>query len=175
MTLADAVMAFCSSPIGEVEQDHTGLRWDRIADVVSCLRKRHEEAGRIERIAQETLPLLEEIRDHLDDQRRVNRLIARIDVLRSRMDTLGRCYDLIAQLTQYTELQRFEADRKIAAARVKGSDKQRRQVLRDIENVRGMGAAAAVFQALIADVIARLVAEHGLSDEDASTAQKEAA
>jgi len=104
----------------------------------------------------------------MTDQSRVNRAIARVDVLRSRMDSLGRCYDLIAQLTQCTELQRFEADRKIAAARAKGEDRQRRQVLRDIENVRGMVSAAGEFQALLKEVIDRLSAQPTAAHKEAA-------
>jgi hypothetical protein len=94
-------------------------------------------------ISRDTLPLLAEIRDHVDDQARVNRAIVRIDALRARMNDLGACYDLIAQLTQPTELKRFEADRRISAAKLDAREKQRRQVGRDIENVRGIAGGRA--------------------------------
>ena len=102
----------------------------------------------------------------------MNKAIARVDALRSRMDQLGRCYDLIMQLTQMTELQRFERDRKIAASRVQGMDRQRRQVDRDIDNVQGVVAAAQEFQSLVNEVIESLRADHGLVR---GIAQKEAA
>lgn len=110
----------------------------------------------MERISRATLPLLAEIRDHLDDQSRVNRAIGRIDALRARMNELGRCYDLVTQLTQKSELARFEADRRISAAKADGPDRQRRQVERDVENVRAVADAAAEFQRLMDETIARL-------------------
>ncbi len=172
MALASAIREFCTQPLLEKSEDHPGLSWSAIATCVDCLISRKREAVQIEEIAGKTLPILEEIRDHLDDQRRVNKAIARVDVLRSRMDQLGRCYDLITQLTQFTELQRFEQDRKIAASRVAGVDRQRRQVERDIDNVRGVMAAANEFRTLMDEVIGKLRIEHGVPD---ATVQKEAA
>ena len=100
-----------------------------------------DEAEKIEQISRETLPLLEEIRDHIDDQRRVNRAIGEIDGLRARMNGLGATYDLITELTQSSQLDRFNADRRISASGVEGIERQRMQVARDVENVRGVMAA----------------------------------
>ncbi|HWP39634.1 MAG TPA: hypothetical protein VNL70_01825, partial [Tepidisphaeraceae bacterium] len=114
------------------------------------------EAEQIEQISRHTLPLLEEVRDHLEDQGRVNRAIGRIDVLRARIAELGVCYGLVMQLTQDSELERFKADRKIAAAQVQGIERQRRQVHRDIQNVRSVIEAAVQFQKLMDETMARV-------------------
>jgi hypothetical protein len=172
MTLADAIGQFCNAEIASSGDDHPVLQWHRVGEAVQCLRARHDEAASIEDIASRTHPLLEEIRDHLHDQRRVNKAIARVDVLRSRMDTFGGCYDLITQLTQFTELQRFERDRKLAASKASGADRQRRQVERDIDNVKSVIDASRQFQTLLSEVIEKFSAEHG---EAQSLAQKEAA
>ena len=84
-----------------------------------------------------------------------------------RMDAQGPCYDLIVQMMQTVELDRFQRDRRIAASRVEGIEKQRRQVLRDIENVRGLIAAAGEFRAMTARVMSDLARR--------SPARKEAA
>jgi hypothetical protein len=99
---------------------------------------------------------LEEVRDSIEDQQRVNRLIARIDLLRTQMNLYGRTYDLVVQLTQKTELKRFQADRKIVAAKLSGHGRQKQQVERDIENVRGMAGAAREFAGLMDEVIGQL-------------------
>ncbi len=158
MTLVEARDRFCRRELTGSAPPHPGLSWTRLAACASSLAKRREEAAAIESISEQTLPLLKEIRDHLDSQPRVNRAIAAIDALRQRMNDLGRCYDLVTQLTQPTELKRFEADRKIAASRVCGRDRQRLQVERDIENVLGVMQAARDFQKLMDDVTANLAA-----------------
>lgn len=159
MKLADALEAYCREPLADGFPAHPGMSWQRASECAASLRNRCDEAAQIERISRETLPLLEEIRDHIDDQMRVNRAIVRIDALRARMNGLGACYDLITQLTQTTELKRFEADRKISAARDDATEKQRRQVGRDVENVRGIAEASVEFQSMVRRVIDRLAAQ----------------
>jgi hypothetical protein len=125
--------------------------------VTGCLRRRADEAAEIEDICRQTLPLLEEIRDHVADQPRVNRCISAVDALRARMNGLGATYDLVTQLTQSTELQRFKADRQIGAAQaLDGNERQRRQVVRDIDNVRAIADAARDFQHLMRQTVEAL-------------------
>jgi hypothetical protein len=157
--LQDVIEQFCSAPLPTVPNDHPGLRWDCAADCPELLEKRRGEAEQIEQISRRTLPLLEEIRDYIDDQARVNRAIGEIDGLRARMNELGPTYDLVTELTQSSQLKRFEADRKLSAAKVDGTERQRRQVARDVENVRGVAEAAAEFQALMTDVIEHIARE----------------
>lgn len=173
MPLAEAIERFCKRALPEATADHAGMRWDVLPRCIESLQHRRNEAREIERISRQTLPLLEEIRDHLDDQARVNRAIARIDELRAKMDQFGRTYDLVTQLTQQTELRRFEHDRKLAASKVDGTERQRRQVSRDIDNVRAMIDAAAEFQMLMGDVIEQLKTQSSL--KPARAAAQEAA
>jgi hypothetical protein len=162
MSFAEAIEKFCSQDIQIAPPLHGGLRFDRLGECAASLRKRLDEAIRIEQIGRETMPLLEEIRDHLDDQARVNRAIARVDLLRAQMNELFGAYHLITQLTQNTELKRFQADRKISAAKVDGMEKQRRQVQRDIDNVQGVIDASIAFQKLMRHCIGEidLLVEH---------------
>jgi hypothetical protein len=156
MRLAEALELFCTKPLPEVVADHPGLRWDVLSGCIECLGNRQEEAKEIESVAEQTVPLLEEIREHIDDQGRVNRAIARVDELRRRMDGLGPCYELVMQMSQQTELERFRQDREIALAKVDGVERQRRQVMRDIGNVVAVREAGREFVELMGVVIARL-------------------
>jgi hypothetical protein len=160
MAFKDAIAQFCVSPLAPARQEHPGLRWDLLIDCKSSLKNRRNEAQEIEQISKQTLPLLEEVRDHLEDQSRVNRTIAQLDILRARISELGDCYTMIMQLTQKSELARFKADRKIAAAKVSGTEKQKRQVERDIDNVRHVIEAAQEFQKLMDFAIARVEEFH---------------
>jgi hypothetical protein len=156
MPFADAIAKYCQSSDVPRLTDHAAPDWSRAEACKGSLQKRKDEAAEIESIATKTLPLLEEITTSLADQQHVNRLIARIDELRLRMNDLGETYELIIQLTQTTELERFHRDRAIAASRAKGSDRQRRQVLRDIENVKAIQSAAVQFRTLIDTVLPEL-------------------
>jgi hypothetical protein len=122
--------------------------------VKSALQQRIHEAREIGEIARQTLPLLEEVATCLDDQPRVNRLIAKIDALRARMLSLNDCYELITALSQQSELERFRQDRQ--AARLAGIERQRTQVKRDIANVQSLLVAADDFVALMEKTIGGL-------------------
>jgi hypothetical protein len=161
MALADAIERYCKDEqagstargAGETPAPRNDLDWSILSSVTNCLEKRREEAREVERISEETQPLLQEIHDHIEDQVRVNKAIARIDALRAKMNELGACYELITDLTQTTELARFRADREISAAKVAGAELQRRQVRRDIANVRAVADAAKEFQVLMSATI----------------------
>jgi hypothetical protein len=159
MTFGDALEQFCPAGTvgaGERGNEAAAMEWGRVSEAVRSLDVRSAEAEQIGAIAKETLPLLEEVREHLEDQGRVNRLIARIDVLRSRMFQLNDCYELVTQLNQRMEFQRFQSDRQTAAAKATGIDLQRRQLARDIANVRAVMEAAGEFTRLMTNVIERL-------------------
>ncbi len=156
MTLADAIAQFCHSPLGVASPGAPAVRWERTNQCVNSLRKRITEAKQIEQIAQQTLPLLAEVRDHLNDQSRVNRAIGRIDALRAKMNGMSRCYDLIMQVSQTTELKRFQADLRISTGKLTGLELQRQQVSRDIDNCRAVATAAGDFVSMIETVIANI-------------------
>ncbi|MFI5378917.1 MAG: motility associated factor glycosyltransferase family protein [Tepidisphaerales bacterium] len=156
MTLAEALQRYCCQPIPPAASDHPGLRWQTLAGVRVCLDNRRREAKRIAEIGRSTLPLLEEVRDHLDDDMRVNRAIARIDQLRSEMFELNHAYELATQLSQQTELERFKRDFAISASKAQGTERQRRQTERDIENVNAIIAAAQGLEKMMDEVLREL-------------------
>jgi hypothetical protein len=152
MSLAEAASQFCQHPLPAVDRVANATDWARVNECIASLENRKIEAKRIESIGRQTLPLLQELRDHIEDQPRVNRLIASIDLQRNQMNELGRTYDLVTQMTQATEMQRFQADRKIAAKKLCGVELQREQVNRDIDNVRSVMQAALDFVMLMDEV-----------------------
>jgi len=85
------------------------------------------------------------------------------------MNELGATYDLITELTQTTQLHRFNADRKISAAKLEGFEKQRHQVARDVENVRGVMDAARDFENMVSNVIDSIAANHSRPAKGAAT------
>ncbi len=160
MPLAEAASLYCKAPLQQVSVVEARADWSRIADCIASLKIRKSEALAMADISRKTLRLLEHLRDNIENQTQVNRLIAEIDLLRNAMNEHGRSYDLVMQMAQNTEMQRFHADRKIAAARLRGVELQRHQVTRDINNVRGVMQASHDFQALMDEVIAELESQH---------------
>jgi hypothetical protein len=154
--LAEALKTHCTRPIARKTSDHPGFDGSLIPKCRLSLSRRIDEARQVEQVGQETLPLLREVKENLRDQPKVNQLIARIDALRARMTLLNNCYEIVTQLTQQTELHRFQSDRRLAASKASGVDRQRRQLERDIRNVEGIIAAAGQFQSLIEQILPNL-------------------
>ncbi len=148
MPLHQAIDQFCRETIPEIGQEKTApMRWDLLPQCRESLAIRRQEANQIAQISREVQPLLEEIHENICDQRRVNQAIARVDELRIRMEQFGRTYEQVMQFCQQDELKRFEKDRFLAAEKIDGMEKQKRQVERDIDNVphggnRGRGICA---------------------------------
>ncbi|HEY1686338.1 MAG TPA: 6-hydroxymethylpterin diphosphokinase MptE-like protein [Tepidisphaeraceae bacterium] len=163
MKLADALEQFCTQPLREPYENPFESASDRTEEARQCILRRRDEAEKIRTITEATLPLLHEVRDHLSDQNRVNQLIARIDQLRGQMNEFGATYELVTQLTQTTELRRFQADRQIAASKLTGIERQRQQLLRDIENVQSVMEAVVPFIALMDEVAGRLETRKALA------------
>jgi hypothetical protein len=92
------------------------------------------------------------------------------------MNELGATYDLVTQLTQSTEFRRFQADRKITASKsLVAGERQRRQVERDVDNVRAVMDAAGEFGRLMDDVIERLSQRLAATAAQQPPARREAA
>jgi hypothetical protein len=88
MKLSEAIQQFCHGRVDSAPPAHPGADWTKLGACIASLRKRLEEAAAIEQVSRETLPLLEQVRNQLDDQHAVNRLIAQIDLLRARISDL---------------------------------------------------------------------------------------
>jgi len=168
MSFADAIRQFCNSGFDTAPPEHPGLDYARMHEAVDSLRKRVDESIQIVEIAQQTLPLLEEIRDHVNNQQRVNLAIAKLDAIRKKLIDVDHCYRLITSITQSSELQRFQADARIAASKVEGLDLQRRQVQRDIDNVKAVMDAAADFRKLVSETIETIQLRFGAQVERAA-------
>jgi hypothetical protein len=156
MTLDEAAAKFCPAPIDRAIPPHPGRRSDVPPGVLDAIERRVDETRRIAAIADQTRPLLQEIADHIADQPRVNRCIAAIDPLRRQINDLGRTYDLLLQITQQSEMNRMKADMRIDAERLDGNERQRRQTLRDIENVDAVRRAADDFERMLNNALAQL-------------------
>jgi hypothetical protein len=171
MTLAEALARYCADPLapcsagfepGSAAGGKPDPRRETAPDVLRCLEQRLREAAQIADIGRRTLPLLEEVRDHLDETMRVNRAIARIDLLRQEMFALNHTYELATQLSQTSELARFQRDFAISTSGAEGTEKQRRQVERDMENVKAVIAAAGELEKLLEEVKGELLARASL-------------
>ncbi|MFT3788215.1 MAG: DUF115 domain-containing protein [Tepidisphaeraceae bacterium] len=166
MKLTDALAQFCAQPLDRAVPAYGPRDQMNMPRAIECLQNRRAEAERVADLARQTLPLVEEVRDYVEDQARVNRAIAKIDPIRARMNELGKTYELAMSLSQKSEFDRFQADVRIGASKLDGAELQRRQAARDVDNVKSVIRAAEDLASLVNDAIARI--EVALSGPEAA-------
>ena len=149
VTLAEAVEELCRDPVPPVPDYVVEVGADVDGRLGRSLARRRAEAEIVRDVSRRTLPVLGAIRDAAGEPERANAQIARVDALRRELEAVEPTYALIMTLTQRSEHERFRADRRIRAAGLGGVERQRRQVERDLVNVRAVLAAAEDFLKLL--------------------------
>ncbi len=125
--------------------------------LIERLGKVRRDAGRVAILSRQAAGILRAMEEHHDDQKRVNRLIERVQRLRDEVESLEPAYGLVHFLNQTGTLKRFKADRALALAPDLGPlERQRRQIERDIVNVEWLAEAADAVGRLLDDAVAAL-------------------
>jgi len=137
MTLREATDRFCTRSLPDnlfalqpqTPQPDLGQR------VAETFEQRLAELREIRQIAEETNELLERLTKLTERPAEFNRLIVRVDELRSRMRQNDRTYNLVSQVSQLAELRRVQADRAISDGATETPATARRRLRRDREYV----------------------------------------
>ena len=158
MTLADAAQQFCTRPLPADLFALSGPPPSPAAKERACaaLEKRLEELHETRRIAEQTLTLLDELSQQVDRPAEFNRLVVRVDELRTRMQRNERTYRIVAQAAQLAELRRLQADRAISDEEVETSATARRRLKRDIGYVRDFIDGCEFWQQTLPQALQRL-------------------
>ncbi len=158
MAFADALGSFgADSAWGEPGRREEGGRSARLERVRERVRRVRREVWELSEMSRQTCTLLAEMRDHQEDQARVNGLIGEVYRLRDRVKELKTAYWLVEFLNQTGAFKRYRADRELRLDEsVAGVERQKREIDRDIQNVSWVGDAADAAGRLIDDAIRSL-------------------
>jgi hypothetical protein len=117
MALQDAAAQYCATPAPIDWLPRAAAREPEgsLQRAAAALVERQEEVAALRAIAEEMRPLLERLTASVDDPSAFNRLIVRVDELRTRIRQYERTYSLVVDVSQQAELQRYGADRRIGA------------------------------------------------------------
>lgn len=157
MTLTDALARHAdagptAAPGAAPALDARGISRSRVIRHVRGVRG---DAWRIGDLSRQSAQLLE--RMLTADRGEMNRLIGEVHAHRDQVVKLNPAYWLIHHLNQTGTLRRFRADRAIGLdAESSPAQQQRRQIERDIENVRWLADSADQMGKLLDDAVAAL-------------------
>lgn len=137
MPLREAAARYCARPLprGLFAGGTDTASGDAKPAVCAALETRLKEVRQVRQIAVETAELLGRLVKLVERPAEFNRLIARVDELRSRMQRSDSTYNLVVQVAQLAELRRIQADRAIHDEDVETPATARRRLRRDREYV----------------------------------------
>jgi len=136
MSLQEAADKFCRKPIDRNKfsyRQHIN-RFDagRLEETRAILEKQREQVKEMKEISEETIELVRRMRELVDEQEHLNRLMVRLDELRTQVKHRDETYRLIMFVSQMAEMYRLRQDRALELDGIEGKERQRRQLTRDI-------------------------------------------
>ncbi len=147
MTLQNAVDQYCDEPIDPQRFAYRSeLTWrddSKLAATLLELDRRQTELKEVITVCDELLDILTKLEKLTDQPSQFNRLLVRVDELRTKIgqDTRGFC--IVSGATQLAEFQRFSADRQLSASTPDDDgDRALKQIKRDREFVTSFRAGA---------------------------------
>lgn len=157
LRFADAATQFCTRPLPP------GLR-SAVPDVdpgcwpraVAALRGRLESVRTVRDIAEQTSKVLKELEENVEHPARFNRLVARIDDLRTQMGRHGSTYQIVTQVSQLAELRRVLADRQLRDDAPETPAQARRRLKRDREFATALIEGCTYLEQMLPEALARL-------------------
>lgn len=136
MTLAETAESYCKKPIPQEKFEYRRKMklFDKtaLAPAAEQVVKAVEEVGQLERISSETLELVKEMLELIDDQNALNQKMVRLDELRTMVKHRTEIYRMVMHVSQGAELYRFKQDRALGIETIEGQARQRRQLQRDV-------------------------------------------
>lgn len=134
----------------------------RLKAVFRHLKDVRGKSRRVGELSRQAADLLTQMREHLADVERVNRLIDKTQVLRKQVEDLEPAYGMVHLVNQKGTLNRLRADRILQLEKdLDIAEIQRREIDRDSNNVRFLASAADELCALLDHAIAALPEDVG--------------
>ncbi len=166
MTLREAIDRFCGEPVGTTESTEgtetaAWKRWDcdvvgNLERVIRALEKRRGAAREMIETCEATVPLLKEMMECQEDGGKMDRLFVEVDRLRSTVGNDSATFEMVCYLNTIGELRRFQADLGVKNEKEGSLERQRRQLMRDVEYVGDLKVGAERLLEILEEAMGRL-------------------
>jgi hypothetical protein len=157
MSLSVAGEKFCTRPLPAglfADRPPAAGEWKTRA--VGALEGRLAELGDVKEIAVEMRGLLGKLVGLVSQPKEFNRVVVRVDELRTLMQRHERTYKLVLNVSQLAELRRHTADRRLGEPEQETPDTARRRLTRDQEFVDAFIDGCEYLQGVLPDAVRRL-------------------
>jgi hypothetical protein len=127
-----------------------------LSRAVDALRERRKSADEMKQTCAATIPLLQQMIEHQADEKEMNRLFTEVDALRAKVGRDPLTFEMVCSLNTIGELRRFQADMLVKTAVKDSLDRQKRQLLRDIDYVENLKIGAERLLEVLDEALHRL-------------------
>lgn len=162
MSLREALDTYCQIPATESAAPAKPWKtWQcdrasRLQAVIQVLGRRRAECQALKDTCLATVPLLEKMIAHQDDQKRMHELFVEVDRLRSSVGQDRVTFEIVCHLNTIGELRRFQHDLAVKSAPKDSPERQKRQLLRDIDYVKNLNIGCDRLLAILDEAEGRL-------------------
>ncbi|HUO10021.1 MAG TPA: 6-hydroxymethylpterin diphosphokinase MptE-like protein [Phycisphaerae bacterium] len=162
MTLREAIDKCCNSEFRVQNSELAAWKtWSCDADqnlrkVIAALEVRRQSAADMIETCDATVPLLEQMIESQTDEQKMNRLFVEVDRLRSRVGNDPATFEMVCNLNTIGELRRFQADLGVKSVKDNSLERQKRQLLRDIDYVQNLKTGAERLLEILDEALTRL-------------------
>jgi hypothetical protein len=122
------------------------------------LRARLDELDKMDEICREVLKPLRKMTGELNNPKQFNRLHAKMNRWRLKIDDYKRIYKLVSDVTQIAELRRYQMDKALVRRKLEEVEERREQLSRDIHYVSTLQHGIEAFRRSLREALARLEA-----------------
>jgi hypothetical protein len=157
MPLRTAAEKFCTRPLpGDLFADRPPAAGEWKTRAVGALESRLVELREVKDIAVEMRGLLAKLVGLVSQPREFNRVVVRVDELRTLVQRHERTYKLVLNVSQLAELRRHTADRRLGEPEQETPDTARQRLARDQEFVDAFIDGCEYLEGVLPDAVRRL-------------------
>lgn len=169
LTLKEALQNYAHSPIAEhLFEYRKKVNWfDRtpLPILKSELEKRLKEADEFKSFCNRTIKLLYKLTELLDNPKEFNKLIVKIDEIRTLVSEHDKIMKMVCDVSPIAEMRKFHYDKRIKSARLAGRERAARQLKRDISYVQSLSEGCDILKEILQNALLR-VEEKLKEDQD---------
>jgi hypothetical protein len=155
-TLAEALREHATRPVPALPRAQNTLDTSRLVAVRALLESHVAGITELRQHSQKTLPLLSQMLDSQQDERRMERLFGDLQKIQRDVAALSPSFTLVNELNTMGVFRRLRADRALAHAQVQLEALQAQQLQRDIDNVTWLVQACDEALSIFRDALARV-------------------
>jgi hypothetical protein len=160
----DAAEEFCTRPLpADWLAAVRSARPPSAQAIRLALDKRLGEVIRVRDVATQTVALLEELETLVTDVPAFNRVVAKVDALRTEMQRYDAAFGLVVSAAQKAEFQRYSADRRLGRVDEENAETARRRLRRDRDYVAGLIEGSKFLERILPEALKRVDQKLGQS------------